>query len=245
MNFIPSKPKVLGIVGARSGSKSIPNKNIKPLLGKPLIGWIIRAAKKSKLVDRLIVSTDSTEYAEIAKQYGAEVPFLRPAEISGDKAPDITYLTHAVEWFEKNEAFKPDIILRLPASSPLCKTESIDACIQYLINDPEVTSSRTVTEASKHPYKLWKIKDNDLIPFIPKKEAGYTEPSNMPRQDFVPAYEHTDVIAVRYNTLMKENLLTGRKVKYHMLDKLDAVDIDTEIDFQLAELLLNRRLKMS
>lgn len=237
--------KVLGVVGARSGSRSIPHKNIKLLLGKPLMAWIIEAAKKSAHMTRLILSTDSEEYAAIGRQYGAETPFMRPAEFSNDSASDIDYLTHTVEWLKKNEGWKPDIILRLPPTTPLCTTESIDACIRLLMEDPEATSARTITPAGKHPYKLWKTDGDRLVPFIPKELTGFDEPSNMPRQAFVPAFAHVDVIAVRYDTLMKDRLLTGAKTRFVKLAKHDAVDIDTDIDFITAEILLKRRLGMN
>ena len=237
-----SHPKVLGIVGARSGSKSIPHKNIRPLLGKPLMGWIIEAAKKSPSVTRVILSTDSPEYAEIGKQFGAEVPFLRPHELATSSASDIDFLSHAVNWIETNERWKPDIILRLPPPAPRCMPASIAAGINLLNKDPEATSSRTIAPAPKHPYKLWTIKNDQLVSFIPKETTGFAEPSNMPRQAFPPAYAHIDVIAVRYDTLMRDHLLTGAKVLFHKLDKKDAVDIDNEHDFLLAEILLKKRL---
>ncbi|MDP3770367.1 MAG: acylneuraminate cytidylyltransferase family protein [bacterium] len=237
-----SQLNILGVVGARSGSKSIPHKNIRPLLGKPLMGWIIEAAALSDRISRLILSTDSPQYAEVGRTYGAATPFLRPMELADDNASDIDYLTHAVAWLEKNEGWKADIILRLPATSPLCTTESINICVDLLINDPEATSSRTITSASKHPYKLWTIKDNQLVSFIPKELTGFDEPSNMPRQAFPPAFAHVDVIAVRYDTLMRDHLLTGNKVLFHKLSKEDAVDIDTENDFLMAEILLKKRL---
>lgn len=233
---------ILGIVGARSGSKSIPNKNIRPLLGKPLMAWIIEAAKQSKYITRLILSTDSEEYAAIGRQYGAETPFIRPSELANDSASDIDFLTHAVQWLEDNEQWKADIILRLPPTTPLCVPESIDACIKLLLNDSDATSSRTITPAPKHPYKLWKTEGDTLIPFIPKEMTGFDEPSNMPRQAFPPAFAHVDVIAVRHDTLMKDRLLTGKKVRYHKLTKQAAIDIDTETDFLLAEILLKQRL---
>lgn len=231
---------ILGIVGARSGSKSIPDKNIRPLLGKPLMAWIIESAKKSNYISRLILSTDSEKYAEIGRRFGAKTPFLRPAELADDNASDIDYLTHAVKWLEENDNWKPDIILRLPPTSPLCKTESIDACIQLLLNDPEATSSRTIASAPKHPYKLWRIENDELKPFISREITGFDEPSNMPRQLFPPAYAHTDVIAVRYDTLMKDKLLTGKKTKYHLIKKDEAIDIDNENDFLLAEIMLKK-----
>jgi len=242
MSEFNTKPKVLGIVGARSGSKSIPHKNIRPLLGKPLLAWIIEAAKKSPFITRLILSTDSEEYAKIGRQYGAETPFLRPAELANDSASDIDYLMHAVSWLEKNEGWKADIVLRLPPTTPLCKTESINACVELLLNDLEATSARSIAPAPKHPYKLWKVEGERLIPFISKELTGFHEPSNMPRQSFPPAYAHIDVIAVRYDTLMRDHLLTGGKIRYHLLSKSEAIDIDTENDFLLTEILLKKRM---
>ena len=233
--------KVLGVVGARSGSKSIPHKNIRLLSGKPLLSWIIEAARKSKYISRLILSTDSEEYAKIGRQLGAETPFIRPAHLADDNASDIDFLTHAVSWLEENEKWKPDIILRLPPTTPLCKPESIDACVKILLDDPRATSARTITSAPKHPYKLWQIKNDELHPFIPKETTGFAEPSNMARHLLTPAYAHVDVIAVRYDTLMKNGLLTGPRTRFVKLDKTDAVDIDTETDFLLAEILLKKR----
>jgi len=232
---------ILGVVGARSGSKSIPDKNIRPLLGKPLMAWIIEAAKKSKYITRLILSTDSEKYAAIGREYGAETPFIRPPELADDQASDIDFLTHATAWLEKNEGWKADIILRLPPTTPLCKTETIDGCVKVLLDDPKATSCRSITKAPKHPYKLWKKENDTLVPFVPKELTGFDEPSNMPRQLFPAAYTHVDVIAVRYETLMKEKLLTGQRTRYYEIHKSDAVDIDDENDFLLAEILLQKR----
>ncbi|TSC96847.1 MAG: N-acylneuraminate cytidylyltransferase [Parcubacteria group bacterium Athens0714_26] len=239
-----NKLKVLAIVGARAGSKGIPNKNIKPLLGKPLMAWIIEAAKASKYVNRVIVSTDSPEYAKIAKKYGAEVPFLRPTEISSDSTPDFNYLYHATAWLKKNENWQADIILRLPPTTPLCTTEHIDACIKLLLNDSSADSSRTITPASKHPYKLWRTNGEYLEPFLSEKFTGLKDAHNMPRQSFPPAYSHIDVIALRWKTLMENKLMAGKKIRYYLIPKNEAVDIDTEIDFIVAEELLKKRLSV-
>lgn len=234
--------KILGVVGARSGSKSIPHKNIRPLFGKPLMAWIIEAAKRSPHITRLILSTDSPEYGEIGRRYGAETPFLRPPEFASDTASDIDYLQHAVRWLEEKEGWKADIVLRLPPTSPLCRTESISACVKLLLDDPEATSSRTVTTAPKHPYKLWKAEGEVLLPFVAKEVTGLSEPSAFARQFYnVDVYSHVDVIAVRYDTLMKEGLLTGGRTRYHKIDKKEAIDIDTENDFRLAELMLKKQ----
>lgn len=234
------KLKVLGVVGARSGSKSIPDKNIKSLLGKPLMAWIIEAAKRSKYISRLIVSTDSKRYAAIARKYGVEVPFIRPKKYAQDFSDDIAYLTHAVWWLGKHEGWKADIIVRLIPTTPLAKVESINACIKLLIDDPTATSSRTIKPAPKHPYKLWKIEGDELKPFIPKELTGFSEPSNVSRHLLPPAYAHVDVVAVRYETLTRDRLLTGSRIRYHLIDD-DSVDIDNEVDFLLAEILLRKR----
>ena len=236
------KPKVLGVVGARSGSKTIPNKNIKPLLGKPLMAWIIEVAKASKYITRLILSTDSPEYAEVGKKYGAEVPFIRPKELAQDSVPDFDFLYHAATWMKDNANFQADIILRLPPTTPLCKPESIDACVQLLIDNPEADSSRTVTPASKHPYKLWRTNGKYLEPFLSEEYTGLKDAHNLPRQSFPAAFSHVDVIALRWNTLVNQKAMAGKKILYHQIPKLDAVDIDTDIDFMVAEELLKRRL---
>ena len=237
-------PKVLAVVGARSGSKAIPNKNIKPLLGKPLMAWVIEAAKASKYVARVVLSTDSKEYAEVGKRYGAETPFLRPAEFATDATPDFDYLYHAATWLRDNEHWQADIILRLPPTTPLCTSESIDACVELLINNSEADSSRTITTASKHPYKLWRINGKYLEPFLPEAFTGLADAHNMPRQAFPPAFSHVDVIALRWNTLVEKKAMAGEKILYHQIPKTDAVDIDTEIDFVVAEALLKKRLSL-
>lgn len=236
------KPEVLAVVGARSGSKSIPHKNIKPLLGKPLMVWIIEAAKASKYVSRVLLSTDSSEYAEIGRKYGAETPFLRPKELAADSVPDFDYLYHAATWLRDNENWQADIILRLPPTTPLCKPESIDTCIELLINDSKADSSRTIAIASKHPYKLWRTNGKYLEPFLSEEFTGLKDAHNMPRQSFPQAFVHVDVIALRWDTLVNKKAMAGEKILYHQIPKNEAVDIDTEIDFLVAEVLLKKRL---
>ena len=236
------KPKVLGVIGARAGSKSVPHKNIKPLLGKPLFAWIAEAAKNSKYVTRLIMSTDSPEYARVAREHGVETPFLRPAELSGDKVPDWDYLNHAAVWLAENEGWKPDIILRLPATSPLCLPSHIDACVELLLNDSFADSSRTVVSASKHPYKLWRLGGEYLQPFLSEAFTGHKDAHNMPRQSFPEAYNHVDVIALRWKTLVENRAMAGDKIRFHKIKKEDSIDIDDEIGFMVAEILLKKRL---
>lgn len=240
---ITNLPKVLGVIGARSGSKTIPHKNIRPLFGKPLLAWIAEAAKASKYVTRLIISTDSPEYVEIAKRYGVEAPFLRPKELAEDHVPDFDYLYHAATWLRDNEGWQADIILRLPPTTPLCKTEHIDACVKLLLDDPTADSSRTITPASKHPYKLWRTTEAGYIePFLSEEFTGLKDAHNMPRQAFPKAFQHVDVIALRWKTLVEDKSMSGTLVRYHLIPKSDAIDIDSEIDFLIAEELLKQRI---
>jgi len=233
------KIKTIAIIGARSGSKGIKDKNIRPLLGKPLMTWIIEAAKKAKLVNRVLVSTDSSKYAEIAKKYGAEVPFLRPKEIAQDFSTDLEYVKHALDWLKKNEGCIPDIVLRLVPTAPLQLPEDIDACIKILLEDSETDSAMVVTEAKQHPQKAFKIsKDGKyLLPFIEEKNV-----SPKPRQALEKAYFRANVIATRYKVIQKMNSLLGKKIGYYIIPQERAVDIDSENDFKLAEILLKERL---
>ena len=235
-----SKLKTLAVIGARSGSKSVFNKNIRLLGRKPLMAWAIEAAKKSKLIDRVFVSTDSPKYAGIARRYGAEVPFLRPTEISNDKSTDIEYLVHAVKWLEEKENWKPDIILRLMPTAPFCKPETISKCIKLLIKSPEADSVRAIALASHHPFKMWRTEGDFIKPAFTKKVTGFETSPNYPRQLFPKMYVHSNPIVVRYESLMKGRHL-GLKTKYIDISEEDAIDIDNEIDFLLAKAVLKKR----
>src|SRR3989344_8558465 len=152
--------KVLGLVLARGGSKSIPRKNIKPLGGKPLIAHTILKAKQSKFIDRVILSTDDEEIAAVGRQYGAETPFLRPKEIAGDKSQDIEYINYALEWLRQKESFFPDIVLRMLPTVPFQTAEDIDCLIEELLKDPEADSGVVIAEARQNPAKALKLVDD-------------------------------------------------------------------------------------
>ena len=156
--------------------------------------------------------------------------------------PDFDFLYHAASWLKENDNWQADIILRLPPTTPLCRPEHIDACVELLISDPEADSARTVTPASKHPYKLWRENNGYIEPFLPVTFTGLKDAHNLPRQSFPKAFQHVDVIALRWNTLVNQKSMAGEKVRYHIIPREDAVDIDSELDFQLAELLLKQRV---
>ena len=182
--------KLLCIIPARSGSKGIIDKNIKNFKGKPLIAWSIEQAKKSKHKMRIIVSTDSEEYKRISLEYGAEVPFLRPNEISNDNSTDQEFINHAIQWFTQNENYNPDIILQLRPTQPCRKIEDIDTCLDLFINNyNNYDGLRTVVEFEKSPFKMYTVNSDHLIPLF-KGSDDISEPYNQCRQYLPKTYLH-------------------------------------------------------
>lgn len=204
--------KVLGLVLARGGSKRIPSKNIKELNGKPLIGYTIEAAKKSKYLDRIVTSTDSDEIATVAKSFGSETPFLRPSEFAHDTATDFSVFTHALSWLLENESYKPDIVVQLRPTSPLRTTEHIDDAIELLYAHPEADSVRTVAEPEQTPYKMYHLDDGGFLKPLLCVE-GEEESFNLPGQKLPKVYKHVGYGDVMwYDTIVKKNQMTGDKV---------------------------------
>lgn len=238
--------EILAVIPARGGSKVIPRKNIKMLCGKPLIAWTIEEAKKSRHLTRVIVSTDDGEIADVARQYGADVPFLRPKEISGDLATDVEFLNHALDFLKESEGYEPDVVLRLPPTSPLRTAEHIDQGIEALLKDPQATGSRPITEAPKHPYKMWRVSDDEkyIEPFLPKDFTKMDEPYNLPRQALPKAHVHTGAMDVmRLHTIRHLKSTSGPRLAYFHMKPEDSINIDNLTDFALAELLMRERLE--
>lgn len=232
------------MIGARGGSKGVPRKNIRLLGGKPLVYWTIAEAKRSKYINRLIVSTDHQEIAEVAKSFGAEVPFLRPKEISQDLSTDVEFFTHALGWLKENESYEPDMLVRLPPTSPLRTAEDIDLGIKTLLDHPEADSSRAICESPKHPYKMWKIQEGSpyLEPFLDESFTGFKDSHNLPRQLFPKVYIHTGAVDVTRPQVIREQKSTsGRKCAYFFMQPENSVNIDSETDFQYAEFLMLKR----
>ena len=149
---------IIAAIPARGGSKGVPKKNIKLLKDYPLIAYSIIAAKQSKKIDRVIVSTDSEEIAGIAKKYGAEVPFLRPAGFAGDKSPDMEWVLHLLKWLKENEGVEPELIVHLRPTTPLRDPDLIDRAIDKIKNNKEATSLRSGQEMDECPYKSFIVK---------------------------------------------------------------------------------------
>lgn len=232
--------QILALIPARGGSKSIPHKNIRPLAGIPLVAYSIVAARQSKLVTRIIVSTDDEEIARIARQYNAETPFLRPAEYSQDNTLDFPVFTHALNWLKDNENYQPDILVQLRPTSPLRPPGMLDQAIQILLDHPDADSVRGVIPSGQNPYKMWRItKQGYMSPLLTL--PGVTEPYNAPRQALPQTCWQTGhVDAIRLSTILEKNSLSGDIIYPLQVDPRYAVDIDTLRDWQRAEWLIQQ-----
>ena len=160
------RPEVLAIIPARGGSKGIPRKNILSFAGQPLIAWSIAAAKQSHLVTRIIVSTDDEEIAVVARRLGAEVPFLRPAELAQDLSVDLPLFEHALSWLKEHEGYQPEILIQLRPTSPIRPKKMVDGAVQMLLDHPEAHSVRGVIPSGQNPYKMWTIDPDNRLKAI-------------------------------------------------------------------------------
>jgi len=225
---------------ARKGSKGVPGKNIKLFHGKPLIAWAIEQAQKAKKINRVIVSTDSKEISEIALSYGAEVPFLRPKNLSEDSSPERKAWQHALNFLLEEEGKLPDIMISIPATSPLREPSDLDACIDEYLNS-EVDTLLTVMEAARNPYFTMLSKDENTGLF---DLAFKSEKQIIRRQDAPKIF---DIASIAWVTdpnfvLLNDNLYDGR-VGAIEVPAERAIDIDTMLDFKIAELLFNEKHK--
>lgn len=228
--------KILGVIGARSGSKGVPHKNIRPIAGKPLLAWIIGTAKSSRYINRIIVCTDSEGYAKIARAEGAEVPYIQPADVSQDHSTDYEYVRYAVDWLEKNEGYKPDVVVRLMPTVPLQMSEDVDACIEELLKDDKAHSAMVVAEARQIPSKAMKVGPEGYLVSYTTGSAKGAEPTK--REIFEKAYFRANVVVTRPSVMRATSSLSGERVRYHVIPQERAIDIDSEIDFHIAEKLL-------
>ena len=227
--------KILAIIPARKGSKGIPNKNIRNFAGLPLLAHSIKTAKESKLINRIIVSTDSSKIAKIANKFGAETPFLRPAKFAQDDSLDLPLFLHALNWLKINENYVPDIVVQLRPTSPIRYVNKIDRAIQTLIDNPKADSLRGVIKSKQNPYKMWALDKNGFMkPVI--KQSKYNEAYNMPRQKLPETYWQTGYIDVIYpKTILEKKSMSGDKIIPFFLDSKDSIDIDTIEDWKNAE----------
>lgn len=228
---------MVAIIPARSGSKGVPGKNINLLGGYPLIAYSIVAAKMTPGIDRVIVSTDSAEYAAIANKYGAETPFLRPAEISGDKSTDMDLFLHSLKWLSENEKTVPEFLMHLRPTTPLRDPNIMQNAIELFLTKQEASSLRSGHLAPESPFK-WFLKD-ELGYFKGLREDLTPEKVNLPRQIFPAVYMPDGYVdIVRSSCILNEGSLHGN----HMLvyESPYCVEVDTKDDFNYLEFQLEK-----
>ena len=237
--------EILALIPARGGSKGIPRKNIRSFAGYPLIAWSIAAAKQSERVTRLIVSTDDEEIASVARQYGAETPFLRPEELAQDKTTDLPVFEHTLQWLEENEGYRPEIMVQLRPTSPIRPKGMLDDAIRILLEHPDADCVRGVVPAGQNPFKMWRFDGNDK-PMKPLLGVdGIAEPYNAPRQILPPVYWQTGHIdAIRVSTIRNKQSLTGDVIYPLVIDPRYTVDIDNLSDWAKYEALVSSGLEI-
>lgn len=227
--------RVVCIIPARGGSKRLRGKNIKDLVGKPLIAYSIEQAKESKYIDRVIVSTEDSVIAEVSKKYGAEVPFIRPKELATDESSVIDVLLHAIEWLE-GENYDFQILVLLHVTTPLRDIEDIDRSIE-LLADTNADSIFSVAEAYRNPYFNMVEIDKDGKAHLVKKSNFVT------RQSAPQVFDMNSSIYVWWkNTLKKNKKTISEGSKIYIMPKERSVDIDDMIDFNIAEMLLKEKI---
>ncbi len=222
---------ILAVIPARSGSKSVVHKNIRKFNGKPMLAYSIEHAKASKYINRIILSTDSPEYAQIGQKYGAEIPFIRPSEYATDDALDIDVFYHCLKFLEENEGYHADIVVQLRPTYPIRNVKDIDSMIEILMTNQNIDSVRSIAPATEIPYKMWKRnEDGMIIPLLTEIKEAY----NMPRQKLPKVYYQNACIDVtRGDVILKKRSMTGDKIYGYILE--NNFDIDTEEDFVRAE----------
>lgn len=230
---------IVGIIPARSGSRRIPDKNIKMLSGHPLIYYTIREALKAKTLNRVIFSTDSQRYADIAKSYGAEAPFLQPKEISGDDAGTTLVLIHCINYLENNESYPVDVVVTLEPTSPFRISKDIDDAVNKLLQTG-ADSVVSVREISEPPHWMFKLDGDKMISFlnVDTSRFGRISRNQLPKL-YIP---NGAVFVTRRDVVMKEKRVYGRDCRALIMPAERSLDIDTLEDFRYAEFCLRRKI---
>ncbi len=229
--------KVIAVIPARAGSKGVIDKNIKLLAGHPLIAYSIAAAKLASKVDRIIVSTDSNQYADIARNYGAEVPFLRPENLAGDTSTDYDFFKHLLNWLSENEASIPQYLVHLRPTTPLRQVSYIDSAIGHIKHASNATALRSAHQMSESAYKAFEI-ENDYLKSVGTNSFAL-DTSNDPRQNFPNTYEangYVDVLKTEY--ILKHCKLHGDHVIAFTTPPV--TEVDTIENFDYLEYLVDK-----
>jgi len=231
------KNKVICVIPARGGSKGLLRKNIKKLADKPLIAYTIDQALQSQYIDRTIVSTEDKEIADISKRYGAEVPFMRPDALAGDDVATVDVLLHTINWMEEEEKYNFDILVLLHTTTPLRIVKDIDNCIALLQNK-KADNVFSVTEAHRNPYfNMVEISPNGKVQLA--KQGSFSSRQSAPK-----VYDMNSSIYVWWKDLLKkERKIFLENSQVYVMPKARSIDIDDNIDFKIAEIMMAEQNK--
>lgn len=226
--------EILAVIPARSGSKSISNKNIRLINNKPMLAYSIMHAQKSKYITRIVLSTDSEMYAQIGEKYGAEVPFIRPAEYASDSAFDIDVFYHALNYLKNTENYVPCAVVHLRPTYPVRNIEDIDNMIKIILENEKVDSVRSISPANEIPFKMWTMNEKGMLSPICK---DIPECFNMPRQNLPQAYyQNACIDVIKSSVILEQKSMSGENIQGYLME--NNFDIDTEEDFKIAEEIL-------
>ncbi|MDB4623029.1 hypothetical protein OAE36_00010 [bacterium] len=233
--------KVLAMMGIRAGSKGYPDKNITNLCGYPLFTWSASAAKRSKYINRLIISTDSPEYQQIIHHHGFEAPYLRPSYLANDTSPEFYFVRDLLDTLAVKEDYIPDFCVRILATVPMQLHYEIDIGIKYLMTNQEADSAVVVSESRQHPRKSLEISDSGQMCFPYGMSQQYSElVTPLGRSSYKKSYHRSNVIIFRTSTISRTESLTGKFCYPVIIDQLRAIDIDTEVDMWCADAIMKR-----
>ena len=241
---------ILAIIPARSGSKSVIDKNIRLIDGKPMLAYSIAHAQQSEYIGRVILSTDSEKYADIGREYGAEVPFLRPAEYATDTALDFDVFYHALTWLKEHEDYVPELVVQLRPTYPVRKVSDIDNMIKQMLDDPSIDSMRCIAPAGEVPHKMWLIGQDgsDSAPGKPAPAAekgvpitplltDIPEAYNMPRQQLPKIYyQNANIDVIRSHVILEQHSMSGKNIAGYVMS--ENYDIDTEEELEKVQRVL-------
>ncbi len=227
--------KTVALIPARAGSKGVPNKNIRPLGGHPLIAWSIAACLKAGSIDRVIVSTDSADYASLCRELGADVPFLRPASISGDRSTDFEFVEHALNWLAANEG-EPETVVHIRPTTPLRDPVLVDQAVAQFRAQQKATALRSVHEMSESAYKTFEIDPQGRLKRVGSNDTAL-DAANNARQQFPATYNangYVDVLSTAF--IRRTGLLHGDAVMPFVTPRVTEVDNEDDLAFLEYEL---------
>ncbi len=230
--------ETLAIIPARGGSKGIPRKNIRDFAGYPLLAWSIAAGLQASSVNRVIVSTDDEEIAGVARDFGAETPFLRPAEFAQDDTTDLPVFEHALRSLA-GDGYTHDVVVQLHPTSPIRPADCVDNAVKMLLAHPDADSVRGVVPAGQNPHKMWRLSgpDTPMLPLL--RVDGVAEAYNAPRQSLPQIYWQTGHIdAIRAQTILHRRSMSGDKIYPLIIDGRYTIDIDNLTDWTRYEALV-------